>query len=886
MNILIILVTFILSPAHQTKGVIKNDFLVNDDTAAGGWQSFPSVTVGNSGKFIITWQDYRNGSADIFSCSDIYAQIYNSDGTMQDTNFIINNDVGIEGQWEPSTAINDSGNFIIVWEDARNENSDIYAQRYNSNGIPRDINFKVNDDAGANNQQNSSVVMDWSGNFIIIWQDDRNGTPDIYAQRYNSNGIPQNTNFKVNDDTGTSNQQNPSIAMDYSGNFIISWQDNRNGNLDIYAQKYNSNGTPQDTNFKVNDDAGTNNQQNSSIAMDYSGNFIISWQDNRNGNADVYAQRYNSAGVPQGTNFKVNDDIGTSEHFGPAASTDSSGNFIITWLDGRSNSGIYAQRYNSNGIPQGTNFKVSDNVSKCDQWIPSASMNDSGVFVVAWHDWRNGNADIYAQRYASDGTPQDTNFRANDDIGTNEQSYPAVAMNDSNNFVITWRDERNGYLDIYAQRYNPDGILQGTNFKVNDDTGKISHEGPVIAINNSGRFVISWHDWREKDWNVYAKIYTPDGTPQGTNFKVNDDTGGDYNAYSSTAIDDSGGFVITWLSQRNGDYDIYAQRYDSNGIPQGVNFKVNDDIGVKNQWSPFIAMDSSGNFLIVWDDEREGNGDTYAQRYDLNGVPQGTNFKVNDDAGTEEQWYPSVAMSDSGSFEIAWQDNRNGNWDIYAQKYYSTGAPQGTNFKVNDDVGIMNQAYPSITTTPDGNKFVIVWTDFRNTDNDPEILAQKYENGTPVGNNSQINEQDLFPYNHQKTWSTSVACSPDQITFVWMDNRRQKGWDAYAKITDWDFVAVEEKNNKKEDLKLKAFPTVFYKEISIQGATEIEIYDIAGKLVKSLSILQSSNDPITNNPIPGLKWDGKNTIGKNTKSGVYFLKPKHGAPLKVIKLTP
>jgi hypothetical protein len=45
-------------------------------------------------------------------------------------------------------------------------------------------------------------------------------------------------NLLVNDDGGSSYQLYPSIAMDGSGNFVITWEDERNGNSDIYAQFY------------------------------------------------------------------------------------------------------------------------------------------------------------------------------------------------------------------------------------------------------------------------------------------------------------------------------------------------------------------------------------------------------------------------------------------------------------------------------------------------------------------------------------------------------------------------------------------------------------------------------------------------------------------------
>jgi len=68
-------------------------------------------------------------------------------------------------------------------------------------------------------------------------------------------------------------------------------------------------------------------------------------------------------------------------------------------------------------------------------------------------------------------------------------------------------------------------------------------------------------------------------------------------------------------------------------------------------------------------------------------------FLVNDDTTGEcECWheFPAVAMDTLGNFVICWDDQRNGegNFDIYAQRYSSSGNPLGTNFRVNDDTGI------------------------------------------------------------------------------------------------------------------------------------------------------------------------------------------------------
>jgi len=764
---------------HRVMKAIIDDFLVNDDIIGGCNQTYPAIARNPSGNFVITWGDVRNLNY------DIYAQRYDSSGTPVGASFKVNDDTGTQGQATPAVAMDAYGNFVITWDDDRNGNSDIYAQKYYLSGEPIDSNFKVNDDTGTSDQARPDIAIDGSGNFVVTWDDGRSGNSDIYAQRYNSSGAPVGANFKVNDDTGTVTQGAPSIAMNYSGDYVITWDDDRNGNSDIYAQRYDFPGTPLGSNFKVNDDIGTQTQAISDVAMDTYGNFVITWSDGRNISTtfvDIYAQRYDSLGAPIGANFRVDDDAVGFMQIWSAICMDSSGNFVITWRDHRNwNEDIYAQRYSPSGTPLGVNFKVNDDAGTAYQRWPDIAIDGSGNFVITWEDYRNGNGnlDIYAQRYDFSGTPVGANFKVNDDIGTSDQVRPDIAMDGSGNFVVTWDDGRNGNIDIYAQIYNTLSTPLGSNFKVNDDAGTVTQGAPSIAMNYSGGYVITWDDGRSGNSDIYVQRYNSSGTPLGSNLKVNDDVGTAWQGSPNIAMDVTGSSVVTWRDDRNGP-DIYAQRYYLSGERIGSNFKVNDDAGTAYQGSPAIAIYGYGSFIIAWQDKRNGNYDIYTQRYDAAATPLGTNFKVNDDADTAVQEYPTIATDSSGNFVVAWVDYRNGNSDIYAQRYDAAATPLGTNFKVNDDAGTTPQYFPDIDMNDYGD-FVIVWEDYP-YDN-PDIFAQRYNpSGNPLDSNYLIPNPGYAAFHQQLP---AVAVNGCNISFAWMDNRRAKGWDIYAKVTDW-----------------------------------------------------------------------------------------------------
>ena len=210
-------------------------------------------------------------------------------------------------------------------------------------------------------------------------------------------------------------------------------------------------------------------------------------------------------------------------------------------------------------------------------------------------------------------------------------------------------------------------------------------------------------------------------------FQVNTTTLGEQQK-PSVAMDSSGNFVIVWDTGPGAFPDVVAQKFDSIGTPIGGEFSV---AGA----GPSVAMDASGNFVIAYVRGYE----IWARRYHSTGNPVGAEFQVNTYTNNT-QTNPSIAMDPSGNFVIAWQSwYQDGGGDgIFAQRYDSTGNPVGAEFQVNTYT-TSTQYLHSVGMDPFGN-FVIVWTS-RHQDGDGDgIFAQRYDStGNPVGAEFQVN---------------------------------------------------------------------------------------------------------------------------------------------------
>jgi hypothetical protein len=317
----------------------------------------------------------------------------------------------------------------------------------------------------------------------------------VLFQRFDADANPVGGETQVNETT-TGEQYLPTVAADSSGNFVIVWQGEGPGDSEgIFARRYDSSGSPLSGEFRVNTYT-TNTQSWTSIAMRASGEFVVTWGSNgQDGDLrGIYAQRYNAAGVAQGSEFRVNQTT-TGEQNAPMAAMDSSGNFVIAWDSPSIGDDVYIRRYDAAGSALSGETMINSSTAN-DQDFAAIAMNSSGDFVVVWThevDAAGTDTSIMAQRFNASGVAQGSNFQVNT-YTTARQIYPMVAMDDSGAFIVTWESEGQdgGTKGVYAQRYDAGGTKIGCEFRLNTYSS-VTQEIATVATNASGsRVVAAW----------------------------------------------------------------------------------------------------------------------------------------------------------------------------------------------------------------------------------------------------------------------------------------------------------------------------------------------------------------------------------------------------------
>jgi hypothetical protein len=156
-----------------------------------------------------------------------------------------------------------------------------------------------------NTQSASVAAMDASGNAVIVWISERQnaGIRGIYGQRFDSSGMAVGGEFLIDESTSNS----PDVAMTPTGEFIVTWSFRpiQTSSFEVYAKRFNAAGVQQGSAFQVNS-YSLGDQRSSRIAMDDAGNFVIAWESEyQDGSSSgIYARRYNAVGTPLGAELR------------------------------------------------------------------------------------------------------------------------------------------------------------------------------------------------------------------------------------------------------------------------------------------------------------------------------------------------------------------------------------------------------------------------------------------------------------------------------------------------------------------------------------------------------------------------------------------------------
>lgn len=184
-------------------------------------QMYPALAATASG-YALAWEDRRLGHTVIYASRSADGQAWSAPARLSQnaTGKAQGTDLGRgTGAMRPAQTALDGENVATVWLDKRDFLSgyDVYA------ALPGQTkNTKVQDSFGdAIAQWHPAAAGNARGDMVVAWDDDRDGTPDIWLSRLTPGGFGEN--FAPPPAAGPNSQADPVLALEDSGDLHLAW---------------------------------------------------------------------------------------------------------------------------------------------------------------------------------------------------------------------------------------------------------------------------------------------------------------------------------------------------------------------------------------------------------------------------------------------------------------------------------------------------------------------------------------------------------------------------------------------------------------------------------------------------------------------------------------
>ena len=747
----------------------------------------PALALGASEYYLVVWESTRAIQQTGY---DIYGLRVQANGTLLSSPMPIS--TASNDQHAPDLAYNgNTGYFLVVWQDHRGGAADIYGRLVDSFGnlISGDIAICTASGGQYYPRVAHGVLgaLDPDDNeYLVVWQDHRGGDDgQIYGRRLDEDGNLLGSELVIA--TGTGTKMRP--ALDYSstlGRYMVVWQDERNSDLDIYGRRIQEDGTLE-AEKAICTASGIQTAADVRLNGFYY-EWLVVWEDLRNAvtnGADIRARRLESDGDPTGSEIVIS--AGNQSETRPAAVYNPNAyHYLVAWQDANVSppGAIRARRVDDDGTLVGDSFTVSS--GDATRTAPALSYHDSGTtgtYLVAWEDYRAGAyGEVFGQLVNDDTSLQGD---ARGISKWTEQSDSALAYNaDDDEHLLVWRDKRGPDYDIWGQRLDAAGNPLGLDFLIAGGSG--SQWSPDVAYSTyADRYLVVWDVFNTDIWGQMIEM---DGTLLGGNFPICTAANGQM-APDVASSDSSWGYLVVWQDDRNGiaNTDIYGRRVTNGGALGASELQICVD--GSEQAAPAVAYaptsgTNTDTYLVAWHDERNTltARDIYARPVYRTGT-LGVELPVT--LGADNQEYPSVAYNgDDDEFLVLWTHRAGATQDVYGRRTDASGSTVSAAFPVCTEPGAQWNA--SAAYNPATDKYLIVWDDAR------DVLADVYgrglsRTGTPVSAEFGV----CTAARTQSYANVAHSSSSGSFLVAWSDDRvwwRHK--DIYGRLMGGDILPL------------------------------------------------------------------------------------------------
>jgi uncharacterized delta-60 repeat protein len=618
------------------------------------------LTVDASGNVYVAGDSYSSSSDYDYtvikyssSGATLWVNHYNGPGNGYDSTYAV--------------AVSSNGNVYVTGQtDGGGFNYDYATIAYSSAGVALWTN-RYNG-SGNDTDEAYALAVDGSNNVYVTGTSDTGANRDYATIKYSGAGVALWTNYY--NGPGNEGDAGYAVTVDANGNVFVTGSSFSGASHNDYATiALSSAGMV----LWVNRYTGPGNgyDQANAVAVDPSGNVLVTGYSGSGTSHDWATLKYSAAGTALWTN-RYNGP-GNSYDVPNAAAVGASGQIYVTGNSQGIASGDdwVTVAYSSLGMPLWTN-RYNGPANSADRAVAVAVGVNGRVFVAG--DSYNGNSDDYLTiAYTSGGTALWTNIYNGPGNSTDSALALAVDSSSGNVYVTGYSYDEGFNPDYTTIAYSNGGVPLWTNRY--DGSANGHDQAQAMAVDSGGNVVVAGFSTTSTDFDYTTIKYSSTGTPLWTNHydgPVNSD-----DRAQALAVDSSGNIFVTGFSRgEDTDFDYATIKYSSAGVPVWTN-RYNGP-GNSEDHAHAIAVDANGNVYVTGHSQGNDSDYDYATiKYSSAGVALWTNRY--DGPSYNEDRAQAVGVDASGRIYVTGYSRNSDNTDFATIAYSSAGVALWTN---------------------------------------------------------------------------------------------------------------------------------------------------------------------------------------------------------------
>jgi hypothetical protein len=268
-------------------------------------------------------------------------------------------------------------------------------------------------------------------------------------------------------------------------------------------------------------------------------------------------------------------------------------------------------------------FQINDVYFDAERGSPDACFFNDSTFVTVWcgtgPQTPGPSTGVYGQIISTALEFKGDNQLLIDYPPENTQHFGSIVLanNDSQSYLVLWRDDQSGTNKVYGRKINLENATMDSIFIITDDPDISNVWFFDAAFSSDGTFIVVWGAEINNRWKIQYCWFDQNGDSIGQykTITTESDSVLSYSAVSVSTNKDYQG-VFLWEQYKNNYSKIYGQRFSANHTLEGQPFMVSTVLDTFNQYWPIVKINNN-KIYSVWSE----SGESKANILDFNNLP-------------------------------------------------------------------------------------------------------------------------------------------------------------------------------------------------------------------------------------------------------------------------